>query len=134
GVCERLRGHAARLQAISGLPLDPYFAAPKMRWLRDTTTSSGVCTTTDTWLLHRLCGAFVTDAATASRTLLLDLDAVDWSADACATFAVDPRNLPAIVGCATPLGETEAFGAAVPVCGAAVDQQAALFAEGCHGV
>ena len=132
-VCEQLAPHRARLQSLTGLPLDPYFAAPKMRWLREHLTRAGVCTTTDAWLLHRLTGAYVTDAATASRTLLLDLDAVTWSPEACALFEIDADSLPAIVGCAEQVGETTAFGTRVPVTGLAVDQQASLFAEGCLG-
>jgi glycerol kinase len=130
-VCEGLDEHRSRLEEITGLLLDPYFAAPKMRWLRQHVTDEGVCTTTDTWLLHRLCGAYVTDAATASRTLLLDLDAVAWSAEAAACFEIDPQTLPAIVPCAAPVGETRAFGEPLPVTGLAGDQQAALFAERC---
>jgi glycerol kinase len=130
-VCARLADHAQRLQSITGLQLDPYFAAPKMRWLREHVTRDGVCTTTDAWLVHRLTGAYVTDAATASRTLLLDLDSVAWSSEACRLFEIDAASLPQIVGCAEPIGETSAFGASVPVTGLAVDQQAALFAEAC---
>lgn len=130
-VCDTLDEHAERLRWRTGLPLDPYFAAPKMRWLREHVTRDGVCTTTDVWLLHRLAGVYVTDAATASRTLLLDLDTVAWSAEACTLFAVDPGGLPVIVGCAQIVGETTAFGRTVPVAGLAVDQQAALFAQGC---
>jgi len=132
-VCERLAAYGTRLQSLTGLPLDPYFAAPKMRWLREPVTGDGVCTTTDGWLLHRLTGAYVTDAATASRTLLLDLDTVTWSPEACELFEIDAGSLPAICGCAEPVGETSAFGAPVSVTGLAVDQQAALFAEGCFG-
>ena len=129
--CARLAAHADRLAAITGLPLDPYFAAPKMAWLREHVTRAGVVTTSDAWLVHRLTGAYVTDAATASRTLLLDLDRGAWSAEACAAFAIDPASLPRIVGCAETIGTTMAFGDAVPVAGLAVDQQAALFGEGC---
>ena len=130
-VCERLAGEADRLQEITGLPLDPYFAAPKMRWLREHVTRDGVCTTTDAWLLHRLTGAFVTDAATASRTLLFDLGAGRWSLEACDAFDVDPGMLPEVIGNAEPIGETTAFGDRLPVTAAIVDQQAALFGEGC---
>ena len=130
-ICEALAAHAEELHARTGLPLDPYFAAPKMRWLREQVTHAGVCTTTDTWLIHRLTGAYITDASTASRTLLLDLDSVTWSPEACARFAVDPESLPAIIGCSELIGETSAFGGSIPVTGLAVDQQAALFAEGC---
>ncbi|MGH3266708.1 MAG: FGGY family carbohydrate kinase, partial [Trebonia sp.] len=71
GICERLAPHASELRRVTGLPLDPYFAAPKMTWLRENVTANGVLTTTDTWLLHRLGAEYVTDAATASRTMLL---------------------------------------------------------------
>lgn len=130
-VCDARRAQAEWLRQHTGLPLDPYFAAPKMRWLRERVTAAGVCTTTDTWLLNRLCGAYVTDAATASRTLLLDLDAAAWSPRAAAEFGIDVDSLPAIVACAATVGETSAFGDAVPVSGLAVDQQAALFGESC---
>ncbi len=131
GVCERLAAHAERLRELTGLPLDPYFAAPKMLWLRENVTAAGVCTTSDTWLLYRLAGAYVTDAATASRTLLLDLAGVCWAPEACEVFGIDPASLPRIAACAGIVGETAAFGGTVPVAGLAVDQQAALFAEGC---
>jgi glycerol kinase len=132
-VCERLAGRADELAALTGLPLDPYFAAPKITWLREHLTGDGVATTTDAWLVARLTGAFVTDAATASRTLLLDLDRVDWAPAACEAFGVRDEELPAVVDCAGPVGETTAFGPgpALPLAGLAVDQQAALFAEAC---
>jgi glycerol kinase len=131
-VCEALAADADRLREITGLPLDPYFAAPKMRWLREQVTRDGVCTTTDAWLLHRLAGVFVTDAATASRTLLFDLGAGRWSPEACDAFDVDPAELPAVVGNAEAVGETRVFGDRLAVTAAIVDQQAALFGEGCQ--
>jgi glycerol kinase len=131
GICQRLAGSAGRLADITGLRLDPYFAAPKMTWLRENLSTGGVVTTTDSWLLARLGAGYLTDAATASRTLLLDLDEVAWSAEACAVFGVDPATLPEVADCAGVAGETSAFGAPLPVAGIAVDQQAALLAEGC---
>ena len=131
GVCERLASRADDLARITGLPLDPYFAAPKMTWLRENLTADGVVTTTDTWLLARLGAGYVTDASTAARTLLLDLDTADWSAQACAAFGLDPGDLPRVVDCAGAVGETSVFGRAVPIAGIAVDQQAALLAEHC---
>jgi len=133
-VCSRLADRAAELSAISGLPLDPYFAAPKMTWLRENLSlpsGGAVVTTTDTWLLARLGGEYVTDAATASRTMLLDLDAVTWSETACAAFGLDPGSLPVVADCAGFAGSTTAFGRELPITGIAVDQQAALLAEGC---
>lgn len=131
GVCEARKDSAARVADLTGLVLDPYFSAPKMRWLRDHVTTDGVVTTTDTWLVHRLCGAFVTDASTASRSLILDVDQVTWSEELVGIFGLYDEPLPEIVGCDEIVGTTEVFGGQVPVTGLIVDQQAALLAEAC---
>jgi glycerol kinase len=131
-ICRDLAAHGPRLAHLTGLELDPYFVAPKIAWLRQRVDPSLAITTTDTWLLHRLCGAFVTDVATAGRSLLLDLETGGWSSEACALFDIDLDTLPAVVGNAVPLGACSVFGGNVPVTGACVDQQAALFAEACH--
>lgn len=132
GVCDRLIEHGPRLAQLTGLELDPYFVAPKIVWLRDRIAHEVVVTASDTWLLHRLCGAFVTDVATAGRTLLLDLESGRWSDEACAIFDTDPSSLPQVVGNAVEIGVCSEFGGNVPVTGACVDQQAALFAEACR--
>jgi glycerol kinase len=132
-VTEELAEHADRLTELTGLPLDPYFAAPKMTWLRRRDGDGGVVTTVDAWLNQQLAGAFATDAATASRTMLLDLERTEWSEEACSLFELDPATQPEIVDCDVEIGVTEAFGAPLPVTGLAVDQQAALFAESCFG-
>jgi glycerol kinase len=131
GVTRELATHADRLVELTGLPLDPYFAAPKMAWLRRTAGPGGLVTTVDAWLTHALTGACVTDAATASRTMLLDLASTAWSAEACELFGLDPAAQPAVVDCDAVVGETDVFGPVLPVSGLAVDQQAALFAESC---
>ena len=131
-VCDRLRPYADELRALSGLPLDPYFAAPKMAWLREHGTPGDVVTTSDAWLLRRLTGSFVTDASTASRTMLLDLDTGGWSERAVEQFGLGDERLPRIAGNAEVVGETSVFGRSLPVVGLAVDQQAALFAHGCR--
>jgi glycerol kinase len=130
-VTRELVDRADRLTDITGLPVDPYFAAPKMTWLRREGGEEGVVTTVDAWLNQRLAGAFVTDAATASRTLLLDLERTTWSEEACAIFGLDPAAQPEVVDCDAVVGETAAFGDPLPLAGLAVDQQAALFAESC---
>jgi glycerol kinase len=130
-VCADLAEDAARLTRITGLPLDPYFAAPKMAWLRRQGTREGVVTTSDAWLVHRLTGAFVTDVTTASRTLLLDLERRTWSEDACALFGLGASELPTVVGCAEEIGCTDAFGPTLALTGLSVDQQAALIGEHC---
>jgi glycerol kinase len=131
-VCERLARHGARLAHLTGLELDPYFVAPKVAWLRDRVGPGPVITTSDTWLLHRMCGEFVTDVATAGRSLLLDLDTVDWSDEACSLFGLSIGDLPTVVGNAQHVGDCTAFGWTAPITGLCVDQQAALFAESCH--
>jgi glycerol kinase len=123
---------AGELAAITGLPVDPYFAAPKMAWLRRHRTSQGVVTTTDSWLIYRLTGAFATDASTASRTGLLDIQTVDWSSVALEAFGLSNETLPSIAPSAGPIGVTTAFGHEVPLTAFAVDQQAALFGQGAH--
>jgi len=130
-VTRDLGEHEERLTEITGLPVDPYFAAPKMTWLRREQGEEGVVTTVDAWLNQHLAGAFVTDAATASRTLLLDLESTTWSQEACEIFGLDPAGQPEIVGCDAVVGETNSFGKPLPLAGLAVDQQAALFAESC---
>jgi glycerol kinase len=133
-VTRDLGGHEERLTEITGLPVDPYFAAPKMTWLRREQGEEGVVTTVDAWLNQHLAGAFVTDAATASRTLLLDLESTSWSREACEIFLLDPAGQPEIADCDAVVGETSAFGKPLPLAGLAVDQQAALFAESCFEV
>ncbi|MER6179802.1 FGGY family carbohydrate kinase [Streptomyces sp. NPDC001652] len=128
-VCEELTPYADELRELTGLPLDPYFAAPKMAWIRCHRTREGVVTTTDAWLVHRLTGAYVTDAATAGRTQLLDLDRARWSPRALDLYGLADERLPKVVDNAQPIGVTKEFGPEIPLTGLAVDQQAALLAQ-----
>ncbi len=93
----------------TGLVLDPYFSAPKMAWIRANLTTAGVVTTTDTWLVHRLCGAFVTDASTASRSLLIVLDTAQWDAELIDLFGLTGETLPEIVGSDQIVGQHRRF-------------------------
>ena len=127
----RRQGAAEFIAQRTGLVLDPYFSAPKMAWIRANMTTAGVVTTTDTWLVHRLCGAFVTDASTASRSLLISLDSVAWDDDLIGLFGLTGEALPEIVECDQIIGNTDVFGPTIPVAGLIVDQQAALLAESC---
>jgi glycerol kinase len=130
-ICTQRSSAADRVAALTGLVLDPYFSAPKMRWLRDNVTADGVVTTTDTWLVHQLCGEFVTDASTASRSLLLGLDDVAWNGELLDLFDLGEEPLPTIVPSDAIVGTTRAFGGELPVTGLIVDQQAALLGEAC---
>jgi len=115
----------------TGLVLDPYFSAPKMAWLRANATTEGVVTTTDTWIVHELTGEFVTDASTASRSLLTDLDTLVWDDELLDLFALGGERLPRIVATDDVVGSTDAFGGSASVGGLIVDQPAALLAQRC---
>lgn len=91
----------------------------------------GVVTTTDTWILHRLTGEFVTDVSTASRSLLFGIDDVAWDSRLIEIFGLQDEAFPRVAACDEIVGSTSVFGDTVPVGGLIVDQQAALFAEGC---
>jgi glycerol kinase len=130
-ITDELAAKAERLTAITGLPLDPYFTAPKLAWLTRELGQGVAVTTIDAWINRQLTGNLVTDTATASRTMLLDLASGAWSEEACEIYGLRLTELPTIVDCAGDFGMTAAFGETVPVSGLIVDQQAALFAESC---
>jgi glycerol kinase len=130
-LCRRKSDAKTWVAKRTGLVLDPYFSAPKMAWLRENATRLGVVTTTDTWLVHHLSGAFVTDCATASRSLLTDLDTTAWDDDLLDLFDLAIDLMPTIVANDVVIGTTDAFGTPAAVGGLIVDQQAALLAQRC---
>lgn len=135
-------GHEPMVQAATGLILDPYFSASKFAWLLDAVPGARArCEagevklgTIETWLIWKLTGgaSHVTDATNASRTSLMDLATRQWRPDLATLFNVPMAGLPDIRSCADWLGTCEAalFGAALPIHGAAGDQQAALVGHG----
>jgi len=144
-VCARLReaGHEARVQQTSGLLLDPYFSATKIAWILDQDANlrrraeAGELAfgTVECFLIWRLTKGRVhaTDITNASRTLLYDIGKRAWSDEMCALFRVPRALLPEVHACDSSFGETDAshFGRAIPMTGAAGDQQAALYGHGC---
>jgi glycerol kinase len=102
-----------------------------MTWLRRNLTTEGVVTTTDSWLVHQLTHEFVTDATTASRSLIVDVDSLTWDPELADLFGLGGESLPRIVRNDESVGSTDVFGPAVPVGGLIVDQQAALAAQRC---
>ena len=131
GICRTLDSHAGRLAEATGLRLSSYFTAPKLAWLREDVTRDGVVSTIDAWLLNRMTGRFVTDAATASRSLLVDLAGGTWNRELVGLFGLDGERLPEIVGNDEVVGETSLFGRPVPVAGVILDQPSALLAQNC---
>jgi glycerol kinase len=130
-LCEELADERELIAARTGLVLDPYFSAPKMAWLRRHATRDGVISTSDSWLIHRLTGLFVTDASTASRSLLLDIDRLEWDQGLLELFGLEGEAMPRIVRCDECVGSTAAFGGRIDVGGLVLDQPAALLAQGC---
>lgn len=130
-ICAELAEHEERIAQRTGLVLDSYFSAPKMAWLRRNLTEEGVVTTTDSWLIHRLTGEFVTDVTTASRSLLLDVDTGEWSPELARLFGLHGERTPEILACDVVAGATGVFGGMIEVGGLIVDQQAALVGQGC---
>ncbi len=145
GLCRDLKaaGHEERVRARTGLLLDPYFSATKLRWLLDADAEiaaraeSGdlAVGTVDSWLVARLTGGAVhaTDPTNASRTLLFDLDAGRWNDEMLDLFGVPGRVLPAVRPSSGDFGFVRGglFGVDAPVAAVAGDQQAALFGHGC---
>jgi glycerol kinase len=144
-VCAGLReaGHEARVQALTGLLLDPYFSATKIAWILDREpglrqrAEAGELAfgTVESFLAWRLSGgrAHVSDITNASRTLLYDINTRAWSEEMCALLRVPFALLPKVKACDARFGETDSvlFGAAIPIAGMAGDQQAALVGHGC---
>jgi glycerol kinase len=140
-------GHLPLVRERTGLVLDPYFSATKMRWLLDQgglSPGPGLALgTVDAWVLWNLTGGaaggtFVTDATNASRTLLFDIVDRRWSAELCTIFGVPMGSLPEVRPSCGRFGLVSelALGGAsplrgVPVSGMAGDQHAALFGQAC---
>jgi glycerol kinase len=128
---------AELIRARTGLVPDPYFSATKLEWLLARTRARPdelAFGTVDTWLVWKLTDGRVhaTDLTNASRTMLLDLESLEWDDELLELFGVDRELLPSLVRSSEVVGEAELLGARVPIAGIAGDQQAALFGHGCH--
>jgi glycerol kinase len=141
--CDQLRAddHEKWVQKKSGLILDPYFSGSKIGWalknwpqLKEEGDRLAVGTV-ESYLIFRLTGGLhVTDASNASRTQLMAIDGKGgWDDELCDLFGVPKSILPEITGCTQNIGSTkeDLFGAAIPICGMAGDQQAATIGQGC---
>ena len=143
--CEDLRraGHEALVRSRTGLPIDAYFTGPKIRQILTEDPSLRAraargelaAGTVESFLIARLTGgrAHVTDVSNASRTLLLDIHRGAWDDELLGLMDVPSALLPEVRSCSEIYGETDAsfFGRAIPIAGAAGDQQAATFGQAC---
>ena len=141
------RGVSELVAEKTGLHIDAYFSATKIKWLLDHVPSAReraergeiLFGTVETWLIWRLTGGkvHVTDYSNASRTMLFNIHTLSWDEELCALLDIPMNILP------RPVSNSEVYGtvaegiegleelAGVPICGAAGDQQAALFGQGC---
>jgi glycerol kinase len=145
GFCEELRaaGHEPAIRARTGLPLDAYFSGPKFRQilledpsLRPRAEAGELAAgTVESFLIWRLTGGrvHVTDVSNASRTLLLDIHRAEWDDELLGLMEVPSALLPEVRSSSELYGETDPslFGRAIPIAGAAGDQQAATFGQAC---
>ena len=142
--CDQLRkeGKAPLLQQKTGLILDAYFSATKLKWILDNTpgarqkAAAGQLAfgTIDSWLIYKLSKGAVhaTDVSNAARTLLFNIHTLQWDAELLELFAIPASMLPAVHPSSGILGECTALaGVRIPIAGVAGDQQAALFGQLC---
>jgi len=143
--CDGLKsaGHLATIQEKTGLVIDAYFSASKLRWLLDHVPHARdraqrgelAFGTVDSWLLWNLTAGAVhaTDATNASRTMLFDLHTQRWDDELLSLFQIPREVLPEVRSSSGVLGESSAdcFGKSIPIAGLAGDQHAALFGQAC---
>ncbi len=141
--CSELLPHLDRVRAVTGLVLDPYFSGTKAAWLLQHTSIPPIehlCIgTIDSWLVWKLTAgaAFVTDPSNASRTMLFDINTLQWSAEMCELLGVPMSVLPTVQPSSGRFGiTTDVPGVpnGIPISGIAGDQQAALFGQACTSV
>ena len=147
-LCQSLKaaGHEALVREKTGLLLDPYFSATKVRWILDHVAdgqaraeAGELCFgTIDSFLLWRLTAGQVhrTDATNAARTLLFNILTQDWDDDILALLNIPRKMLPEVLDCSTHFGITRIpeIAAEIPIAGIAGDQQAALVGQCCFKV
>jgi len=145
-ICRRLRaqGHDDFVRQKTGLKIDTYFSASKLKWLiaekpeiaAKLENGEAVIGTIDAYLIHRLTGGkvFATDFTNASRTLLFDIGKLRWDETLCKMFGVPTRALPEVRESSAQFDETDVNGILprpIPIVGVMGDSQASLFAQKC---
>ncbi len=128
-----------RFREKTGLPLSTYFSGPKVRWLLDhipglrerAEDGEVLFGTMDSWLLWNLCGRHVTDVTNASRTLLMNLETLDWDDELLSMIGIPRAMLPQIRPSSEIYGEAGVALAGVPVASVLGDQHAALVGQTC---
>jgi len=142
-MCDRIRqeGFHQTLREKTGLVTDAYFSGTKIAWLLENVPGAReraargelACGTIDAWLIWNLTRGrtHATDVSNASRTLLFNLRSLNWDEEILRYFRIPASLLPEVRSSSEVLGDTDLFGASVPIAGVAGDQQASLFGHQC---
>lgn len=145
-ICDEWKsaGYEQTIREKTGLRIDPYFSASKIAWILENIPDARkkaengdlLFGTMDSWIVWKLTGGeqHITDATNASRTLLCNIENVEWDQDLLEMFNIPESILPRIVPTSENYGSTAPyafFGAQVPICSMVGDQQAALFGQLC---
>ncbi len=143
-LCDELKekGLKAYVYENMGLVLDAYFSATKLHWILENVAGARAQAeagellfgTIDTWLLWKLTGEHATDYSNASRTMIYNIQSLEWDSKMLKELNIPTNMLPKVQASSGVFGQTkiELLGAEIPVAGMAGDQQAALFGQGCH--
>lgn len=132
-------GYSGMIAEKTGLIPDAYFSASKIKWILDNVEGVReraergeiLFGTVDTWLTWKLTGSHVTDRTNASRTMLYNINTLEWDKELLELFNIPAAILPEVKSSGEIFGYTNVSGCEIPVAGIAGDQQAALFGQGC---
>ncbi len=135
-------GYGEIIRSKTGLIPDAYFSASKLRWILDNVEGVReraergelLFGTVDSWLVWKLTEGRVhaTDATNASRTMLFNIDKMDWDEELLALFQIPRSMLPTVKSSGEVYGYANISGVRIPIAGIAGDQQAALYGQGCY--
>jgi len=136
-ICEGMKkqGLEEKIREKTGLPIDAYFSATKIKWLMDNVKEANdknvICGTIDSWLTYNLIREHITDHTNASRTMLYNINTLDWDDEILSELGIPRHILPEVKSSSEIYGHTILGGKRVPIAGIAGDQQAALFGQLC---
>lgn len=145
--CDSIRSeHGGMIRQKTGLIIDSYFSATKVRWILENVSGARqkadegklLFGTVDSWLIWKLSGGatHVTDVSNASRTMLFDINTLEWDKQLLAIFDIPASMLPEVKSSSEVFGHTAGniLATKIPIAGIAGDQQAALFGQMCTKV
>jgi len=143
-ICERMSEYKDFIHSRTGLLINPYFSASKIRFILDHIPNGQeraekgelLFGTIDTWLLNKFSAGHVhaTDVSNASRTMLFNIHTLSWDKELCDLFNIPMCMLPIVKPSSYHFGDTDIYPVHLPICGIAGDQQAALFGQTCFEV